>query len=592
MHSIKEYFLAHKIISIVTLIVVVFAGYWGYGKLTDTSAEPRYVTAAVEKGTLITSITGTGQVSASNQVELKAKASGDITTIAVVNGQEVKVGALIVQLDARDAQKAVRDAEVNLQSAKLSLEKLRQPADTLSVIQSENALAQAQQTKQNAEDDIKKAYDDGFNAIANTFLDIPTIMTGLDDVFFYATIDKGMPNISWYINQTSIQVAGEREKAMQNQDDFYAGYNASRAAYTKNFDAYKAASRTSSTQTIEALIDETYMTTRTIADTVKAGNNLIDFVKDSLTRNNVNATIPATVDAHKATLNTYTGTTNAHLLSLLALKSTLKSSRDAIINADRTIAEKTEYIADLKSGTDPLDLQAQELTVRQRENALLDAREKLADYYLRAPFSGTIATLSIKSSDSISSGSSIATLITKQKLAEISLNEVDVAKVKVGQKATLAFDAVEGLSISGAVAEIDTVGAVSQGVVTYVVKIGFDTQDERVKPGMSVSAAIITEMKSDVLTVPNSAVKTQDDISYVEMFEAPLENATGTQGAISLVAPQRKTVTIGISNDTMTEIVSGLQEGDQIITRTITSSNTTTQTAPSIFSTGGARMGR
>ena len=101
-------------------------------------------------------------------------------------------------------------------------------------------------------------------------------------------------------------------------------------------------------------------------------------------------------------------------------------------------------------------------------------------------------------------------LITKQKIAEISLNEVDAAKVKVGQKVTLTFDAIDGLSITGEVSEIDALGTVSQGVVTYGVKIAFDTQDERVKSGMSVSAAIITDVKQNVLLVPNAAVKSNE----------------------------------------------------------------------------------
>ena len=93
-----------------------------------------------------------------------------------------------------------------------------------------------------------------------------------------------------------------------------------------------------------------------------------------------------------------------------------------------------------------------------------------------------------------------------------------MAKVKVGQKVTLTFDAIEDLSITGEVAEIDTLGTVSQGVVNYAVKIVFDTQDERVKSGMSVSAAIITDVKQDVLLVPNAAVKSNDE-QYVEVLE-------------------------------------------------------------------------
>ena len=95
--------------------------------------------------------------------------------------------------------------------------------------------------------------------------------------------------------------------------------------------------------------------------------------------------------------------------------------------------------------------------------------------------------------------------------------------------------------------EIDTIGTVSQGVVTYNVKIGFDTQDERVKPGMSVSTDIITDVRQDVLMVPNSAIKSS---SYVE--------------ALANGQPVREPVEIGLSNNTMTEIISGLNEGDKI----------------------------
>ena len=588
---IKKYVLSHKVASSIGLIVFVLLGSWAYGKLTSTSAETRYVTANATTGNVIASISGTGQVSASNQVDIKSKASGDVVLLNVVNGQEVKAGTLIAQIDARDAQKAVRDAQVNLQSAQLALDKLQQPADTLSLIQAQNSLDQAKESKQTAEDDLKKAYDDGFNTVANAFLDLPSIMTGLDDMFLGNTIDRTMVNITWYVNQTSAQNDGERDKALRYKDDFYTKYNVARTAYDKNSEDYKSASRVSDTNTIEALINETYETTRDIADTVKTGNNLVDFVKDALVQRNT--AVPAIIGTHQASLNTYTGTTNAHLSSLLSIEQTIQSSKEAIVNADRTIAEKTEAIAKLKAGADPLDVQSQQLSLQQRKNALIDAQEKLADYYIRAPFDGTIATLNVKKADTLSSGTSIATFITKQRLAEISLNEVDVAKVKVGQKATLTFDAVDGLTISGSVAEIDTVGTVSQGVVTYAVKIGFDTQDDHVKPGMSVSAAIITDMKQNVLTVPNSAVKTQGNASYVEMFTTPLANASGTQGTPSAIPPVRQTVEVGISDDTTTEIVSGLKEGDQVVTRMITSTQTTTQTAPSLFPTGGGRnLGR
>ena len=195
----------------------------------------------------------------------------------------------------------------------------------------------------------------------------------------------------------------------------------------------------------------------------------------------------------------------------------------------------------------------------------MDAKEKLSDYTLRASIGGTIAAVSVKKGDNASSGTSVATLISPQQMVEISLNEVDVPKVKTGQKAVLTFDAIEELTITGTVAEVDSIGTATQGVVNYVVKIAFDTQDERVKPGMSVSADIITEAKPDVLLVSGSAVKTQGNYSYVEI----LENGQ----------PQAVLVTVGSSNDTMVEITSGLSEGQEIITQTISNSQTSLQSS-------------
>ena len=117
--------IAHKITSTVVILVIVVGSYWGYQKLTSTTGETRYVVSTVQKGTIIASITGSGQVSTSNQVDLKPKASGDVIYVGVSSGQTVSAGTLIAQLDARDAQKTVRDAEVNLESAKLSLQKIQ-----------------------------------------------------------------------------------------------------------------------------------------------------------------------------------------------------------------------------------------------------------------------------------------------------------------------------------------------------------------------------------------------------------------------------------------------------------------------------------
>lgn len=591
MRKIKTYTLKHKIISALAIVAITGAGYWIFKTITSTSGETRYITVTAQKGTIVASISGSGQVSASNQVDLKPKASGDVVYVGVQNGQEVKIGTLIAQLNAQEAQKAVRDAEVNLQGAKLSLEKLQKPADNLSVTQAENALARAKESKQNSEDDLQKNYDTVFNTISNAFLDLPAVMSGLQDVLYSSTAGlgaNGQANIDYYADT----VAKYNITAQQFKDDATNKTKTARTAYDKNFNNYKSASRFSDTNTIESLINETYETTKNIAEAVKSTNNLIQFYKDTLAQRNV--AISPVADTQLSILNSYTGKTNSHLTNLLTAKNSVQNDKDAIINADRTIAENTESLVKLKSGADSLDIQSSQLTIKQRENALLDAKEKLADYFVRAPFDGTIAKLNVKKADSVTSATAAATLVTRQKLAEISLNEVDVSKIKIGQKTTITFDAVEGLSITGEVVEIDTVGTVTQGVVTYSVKLGFDTQDDRIKPGMSASANIITNVKQDVIVVPSSAVKSQNGASYVGIFDNTLATTQDNKDVASPIPPRKQAIETGISNDTSTEIISGLAEGQQIVTRTIAANSTqTAQQTPSLFGNigGGGNTG-
>ena len=105
---------------------------------------------------------------------------------------------------------------------------------------------------------------------------------------------------------------------------------------------------------------------------------------------------------------------------------------------------------------------------------------------------------------------------------------------------------------------------------------------------MSVSAAIIIDMAQDVFVVPSSAVKNKNGSSYVEIFDTPLATpAVGVQGSLSKVLPKQQTVTVGISDDTSSEIISGLKEGDVIVTKTITGTAITTTSTKSILGSMG-----
>ncbi len=211
-----------------------------------------------------------------------------------------------------------------------------------------------------------------------------------------------------------------------------------------------------------------------------------------------------------------------------------------------------------------------EAKVFQAQKSLEASRE---DYYntlnnaakrkVTAPISGTILEINIKNGDDLgrtaSSNNNSAPIIIgdlKTLKALVEVNEVDISKIFIGQKVMLKFDALDSLTISGKVEKIDALGTVTQGVVTYNVTINFDTLDERIKPQMSVSASIIADVKQDVLIVPSSAIKSENDSYYVEVL---------SEGKIL----QRKAVQIGESNGVETEIISGINVGDKVVIQTI-----------------------
>lgn len=244
------------------------------------------------------------------------------------------------------------------------------------------------------------------------------------------------------------------------------------------------------------------------------------------------------------------------LIALLDPEDAQKAVRNAELDlqsAENKYEQVKENYEDDEA--DKYDKRSQAITVEQKKNALSDARKNLSDYYIRAPFDGIVTGLAVSSGDSVSRSDVLASVITKNIQAKISLNEVDAARVKVGDTAELTFDALPELNVSGKVVKIDTIGALSQGVATYNSEISLNSQPELLKPGMNVSASIVTDVKEGTVIVPASAVKTESGKNYVEILRSGVA--------------ERKPVEVGASNDTQTEILNGLSAGDKVITQTI-----------------------
>ncbi len=588
--SIRVFVSAHRKLLVGLAAAALVGGYVAYARYTSAEKPVTYALAAVERGTLVTSVSGSGQVSASDQIDVKPKVSGDVVAVSTEQGKAVKAGDVLVRLDSSDAAKAVRDAQTSLASARLAYDKLVKPADALTLAQAENAVSSATRALAQARDaqaqlpidtaqTLATAYEDGYNSASDAFIDIPNQMKDLKDLRGTdAVADQYVADYKNILGQDSPLVL-----------KWVADHDAALARYNLDFLYFKSVPRTADDATRYSLISRTLETEQAVSQALQSAHAMLDAIVNTTYKG---YTIAATVDAMRPKISSDIGTINADISATQRSKDTIDTTTrsapvdqqkadDAVKAAEESLKERTESLAKLKAGADPLDVKSQLLSIRQREDALADAQEKLADYVIKAPIDGTVAKFSLKKGDQASSGTAVATIVTSQKFAEISLNEVDAVKVKQGAKATLTFDAIEGLQITGEVADVDLLGTVSQGVVTYNAKIVFDTQDERVRSGMSISASVIVDVKTDVLLVPNSAVKTQGSAHYVQTFDPSVpRNANGQ--VVTLQAPTRVDVEIGASNDASTVITGGLKEGDEIVTRTVT--------AASASSSSGARI--
>lgn len=246
------------------------------------------------------------------------------------------------------------------------------------------------------------------------------------------------------------------------------------------------------------------------------------------------------------------------MIALLDSKDAQKTVRNAELSLESAETKYIQAKRDFdKEKINRLSLDGQKISLEQSKNTLRDAKEKLNDYSIKAPFDGIVTGLSVGAGDSVSRSDVLASVITKDVHAVVSINEIDASQVKVDNEVTVKIGALDDATITGKITKIDTIGKTVQNVVSYGAEIFFDGQNDLLKPGMSVSATIITDVKQNTIIVPSGAVKARNGNNYVEVLNDDSS------------VPRQVPVEIGLTNNTETEIASGLKAGDKVVTQTI-----------------------
>lgn len=252
----------------------------------------------------------------------------------------------------------------------------------------------------------------------------------------------------------------------------------------------------------------------------------------------------------------------------------------------------------------------QKLAVQQAQSDCDTKETALNKTTITSPVDGVVAVENYKQGDTPEQGKAIMTIIDPAQMqAVVQVDELDIASVKLGQTVNTTLDAIPNKTFSGQVIKIANIGSASNGVTTYDVTVSINSPDN-IKVGMTANVNILVASKQDTLYLPIEAVQGTGTNRYVILPSASdsssgsssdnsssnysgssrsygngssgsygmgRRNVTGSRGSI-------KRVTVGIMNEKYVEILSGLQEGDQVLIPVQTSASTSSNQSSGFMS--------
>lgn len=470
---------------------------------------PVFIEATAKKQDITSSITGSAVVKPKDQYSITALVSGDVLTADFEQGDMVNEGDVLYRIDASDAQNTIENSNISYERSQMDYNKALDNYNNLTVRSEITGVVKNLYVKNgdsvNAGTKIADIYDDSYLTLTLTFNDADA-----ENIYVGQSAEVKISSNGETLVGTVISV---------NQKGYASvGNTLVRTVKIK----VKNPGVLTNTETASAIID---------------GFSSIDFgTFEYISEKTITAEASGDIDTVYVTQGSRvtSGTKLVHIDST-SVSDSLKSSQ--------------------------LSLKSSELS---RENA----QKKLEDYTITAPISGTVVMKNVKAGDKLdnqSMSTEMAVIYDMSSLeCELSVDELDIKNVEVGQSVVITSDAVSGRRYKGTVSNISINGTTSGGVTTYPVTVVITDFDEDLLPGMNIDVEIITSEATDVLAVPVSAVNRGDTV-YVK-GEKTEENDTAPDGYKSVK------VETGAYNNQYIEIKSGLTEGDIVYVPQVQSS--------------------
>lgn len=231
--------------------------------------------------------------------------------------------------------------------------------------------------------------------------------------------------------------------------------------------------------------------------------------------------------------------------------------RAATANVAAAIAQRDRAQAQLdqlRAGVSANEITAAEAQVRQAQAAVEQATLALEQAVLRAPFDGVVAEVNVAPGAFASPGRPAIVVVDPSSFhVTIGVDELDVARLHVGQAAQVTVDAFPDVTLAGQVERISPGATLESGVVTYRVTVNLAPSERPIRADMSATVTIVTEERKDVLVLPTWAVRIDRTTG-----QPYVQRRQGNR-------LERVDVTLGIREEGFVEVVSGLAEGDEVV---------------------------
>jgi HlyD family secretion protein len=468
--------------------------------LTSIIGGDKLVTVEVKRGDIQEEVQATGKTKSSSEVNLGFERSGKVVSANREVGDQVVTGDNLITLDQTDLRASLLKAQANLSKAEVELNTIKRT----SPLSYENAFEVLNAS-------IRDAYNAADNAVRND-----------TDQFF------------------------------TNPRTYYASFNPSfedgGTTYLGGLSPSIKSEISSDRVEIEALLTtwERHLgTARTDAEISVAFS---EAQSDLLKIRSFLDKIASAINSLKSTEFTYDSTIQGYKTTVSGARTDISSALNTLLTANDKFNKAPKATVSLASYD---EVSKQEAVVESFRADLASIQADISKTVLRAPISGTITRFDAEVGEIVTTGNVLVSIISEDKLQiETNISEINIGKVRVGNEASITFDAFPNQVYQGKVIYIDPGETLVDKVPTYKVTVAFNgAVPSEILSGLTTNLRISTNKKTDVLSIPAYATKREGEKTFVTVIKDGKE--------------EKREITVGLrGNNGMIEVLSGLDEGE------------------------------